>query len=183
MGGNRFFNRIFANSMEEAYKEACDNAEDEYGHQEGYSGEINSTTGCTDLTENFKKSKLSIREYENSLEEKNALFKGTSYGICLKEPVKNTNKIKTTVEDKVLKGTRVWKMWYVVYNSQSEVGKALLKADAIKIARAYTEKTKQKTIIIVEKRSVQNDIVAEIRYKESGNERPGEYVFFGIAPC
>jgi hypothetical protein len=34
----------FGKDVYEAYRTACEEAEEEYGHQEGYSGQINSTT-------------------------------------------------------------------------------------------------------------------------------------------
>jgi hypothetical protein len=184
MGGNRFYTRASGYSMQEAYKKASDAAEDEYGHQQGYTGEINATAGFRDLTEEYKKSKLpSLSEFQNKLDNENRLTKGNAYGICQREPVLNKNKVKTTVEDKVLKGTRVWKMVYVVYDYDRELGHSALKADAVKVARIHTEKTKRKTFVVVERRSIQNATVAEIKYKEGPHEAPGEYVFFGIASC
>lgn len=185
MGGNRFFTRASGNSMQEAYKNACDEAEAEHGHQQGYSGEINVTGGFIDVTKKFKESKLTeIEAFKERLNEGNYLTKGNAYGICTREPVENKNKIKTIVEDKVLKGTRVWKMVYVVYNfDDKNLGNFQFKADAVKTARAYTEKTKRKTFVVVERNSVQSPTVAEIKYKEGLNEAPGQYVFFGIASC
>jgi len=183
MGGSRFFTRSSGKNMQEAYKKAYDRAEEEYGHQEGYSGQINSTHGFTDLTSDYKKSKAtSVTGFEDLLDQRDAIHKGNAYGVCEKEPVGNNNKIKTTVTDKVLKGTRVWKMWYVVYSSQSELGKALLKADAVKIARDYTDKTGNRSFVVVSSRSIQDATVAQIDYKPSSNESLGEYIFFGIAP-
>jgi hypothetical protein len=185
MGGNRFFNRMSGYNMQDAYKKACDEAEDEYGHQQNYSGEINSTGGFIDVTKEFQKSKLtSLDAFERKLDNENRITKGNAYGICTREPVPNKNKIKTIVNDKVLKGTRVWKMVYTVYNYNDEnLGSAVLKADAVKIARTYTEKTRNKTVVVVERNSVQSPTVAEILYKSGPNEAPGEYVFFGIASC
>lgn len=37
----------FGKNYQEAYKNACREAEEEYGHQQGYSGQINSTNHCT----------------------------------------------------------------------------------------------------------------------------------------
>jgi hypothetical protein len=184
MGGNRFFTSTTGYSMQEAYNKAYEEAEDEHGHEQGYSGEINSTGGFIDKTKEFKDSKFSrVVDFKDKFDDDNKCIKGNAYGVCIKEPVFNKNKVKTTVNDKVLKGTRVWKMVYVVYNSDREIGNAPLKADAVKIARNHTEKTRRKTVVVVERRSVQNATVAEILYKDGPGEAPGMYVFFGIASC
>lgn len=184
MGGNRFFTSTTGYSMQEAYKKAYEEAENEHGHQQGYSGEINATAGFIDKTREFKDSKFSkVSDFKDKFDDDNKCTKGNAYGVCIKEPVSNKNKVKTTVNDKVLKGTRIWKMIYVVYNYDREIGSAPLKADAVKIARDYTEKTRRKTIVVVERRSVQNATVAEILYKDGPGEAPGMYVFFGIASC
>lgn len=182
MGRQQFYNRASGKNMQEAYKKACDAAEDEHGHEQGYSGQINSTQGFKDVTQRFKESKLSSSEFKSLCDEEDKYY-DQAFGICLKEPVLNTNKIKTTVTDNVLKGTRIWKMWYVIYSSKKEIGKKELKADAVKIAREYTEKTGNRTFVIVERHSEQNAVVAQIDYKPASNEAPGEYIFFGEARC
>jgi len=183
MGGNRFQNRSKGASMQEAYRTAVNYAEREYGHQQGYSGEINCTGGVVDLTNERKKTKLAHNQFITQKEEGN-LTKGNAYGLCIREPKKNNNKIKSQVEHKVEKGTKKWKLVYVVSNFDEDLGSYDTKGAAVKAARAYTEKNQRSTYInmekVLEKGSTQ---VAKISYKPAKEEAPGEYVFFGIAPC
>jgi hypothetical protein len=184
MGGNRFFTRESGYSMQEAYKKAYDNAEREHGHQQGYSGEINSTAGFRDLTKEFKATKFTeVNNFERKLDDENKITKGNAYGVCTREPILNTNKIKSVVDNKPFKGTRQWKLQYAVYDYDMHIGSKDFKDEAIKLARQHTEKTKRKTKIEVERVSVQNSTVAEVLYKGATGEAPGQYVFFGIASC
>lgn len=184
MGGNRFYTKQKGASISEAYRDAVKIAEAVHGHQEGYSGEINSTGGVVDLTKEWKASKLDINKFINNKEEGN-LTKGNAYGVCLKEPKKNTNKIKSQVEHNVEKGTKKWVLKYVVSTLEQQIGVGYkTKGDAVKFARAHTEKTGRKTYINMEKVLEKGSTnVATVSYKSSKDETPGEYVFFGIASC
>jgi hypothetical protein len=60
----------------------------------------------------------------------------------------------------------------------------LTKGDAVKAARAYTEKTEVPTNVLMEKILEKGKpIVATISYKKSSNEKEGKYVFYGWASC
>jgi hypothetical protein len=100
------------------------------------------------------------------------------------EPMVNTNKIRSTVENTVIKGTSKWELQYNVYTGwdDRQVASCKTKAEAIKKARAHTEATKDVTFVRMEKILINQDPnVAVVRYKNSSTEREGSYVFFGLA--
>ena len=61
---------------------------------------------------------------------------GDCYAVCVQEPTKNTNKIKTQVEHIVNKGTSKWILKYSVYEYDSHLRSFPTKGDAVKYARA-----------------------------------------------
>ena len=128
MGRESFYNKMEAASMSEAYRNACDEARDENGHQEGYSGDINATSGgYEDKTNHYNSSGLSLNDYIDKYKSDNTI------GICLKKPKVNTNKIKSVVKHEVFKGTRKWELVYVVTTfGGHEIGSKDNKGDAVK---------------------------------------------------
>jgi len=185
MGGNRFYTRQKGMSISEAYRDAVRLAEQEYGHQQGYSGEINSTGGVIDLTKSWKTSKLSINKFIAKTEKENTLTKGNAYGICTLDPKKSPNKIKSHVEHNVEKGTKKWVLRYVISTSEDDyITSCVTKGEAVKAARKYTESTAKTTFVNMEKvLETGSSRVARINYKSAKNDAMGEYLFFGIAPC
>ena len=187
MGASNYTNYGRAKTMREAYIKCVEWADEEYGHQQGYSGEINCSQGVVDKTNEWKASKLKLEDYIN----KNCDGGGkgdSAWGICYKQPVGNTNKVKSVVEHAVFKGTRKWDLVYIPSTvSESWVGKESdNKAEAVKIAREYTEKTGNTTIVRIERRLSKDSgssQVARINYKPNPKESNGSYVFFGLAPC
>ena len=63
MGSQAFTNYSRGKDVKDAYNRAVEAAEEEYGHQEGYSGEINSSAGFRDVTKEWKASKMSIDKF------------------------------------------------------------------------------------------------------------------------
>jgi hypothetical protein len=167
MGRQSFYDKVQATSMNQAYNNACEDANDEYGHQQGYSGQINATHGYSDRTSHFKASGLSLSDYIDKYQNS---FDSEACGICIKE---------------VFKGTRKWELVYVVTLFGGDViGSKDNKADAVTLARNHTEKTKERTNVHIERKLVgSNSRVAVIEYKGSTNEQQGTYVFFGLARC
>ena len=182
MGRQSFYNKVQSSSMSQAYRNVCADADDEYGHQQGYSGQINVTNGYSDKTSHYKASGLSLTDYINKHEDN---FDGEACGICIKEAKSNTNKIQSVVKHEVFKGTRKWELTYVVTTfGGNEIGSKDNKADAVTIARKHTESTREGTRIHIERKLVgSNSRVATIEYKGSTNEQQGTYVFFGLARC
>lgn len=182
MGACDFRTKSRGASMSEAYRSAVDEAREEYGN-DSYNGTISTTSGFRDLTSEFKKSGLSLHDFIDKNIDK-AQKRGSCFGICIKEPKANTNKIKSQVEHIVEKGTKKWVLKYVVYDRymENEIASKDTKGEAVKKAREYTEKNKERTIVVMKKVLEKgNPKVAEINYKGSSNEVVGEYMFFGIA--
>lgn len=170
-------------SMREAYNLAVEDAVYETGN-DPYNGTISTTNGVIDITKEFRASGKSLADYADYLYENNKLQKwGPAAGICVAEPVVNTNKIKTQVATTPQKGTRTWKTVYQVkvYNGEV-IASSEFQIDAIKKAREYTEKTKEATSVHISKQLVgSKSLVSEITYKKADKERAGFYHFIALA--
>lgn len=182
MGACTFTNTGYGKTMRDAYSDLCEDAREEYGHQDGYNGTISTTSGFRDVTSEFKRSGKSLQSfiYDNI---DRAEKWGSCLAICIEEPKGNTNKVKSQVTHNVEKGTKKWVLKYIVKDYYgTTIGSKDTKGDAVKLARAHTEKTQTKTIIemakVLEKGSTR---VAEIEYKKGKAEKNGKYVFFGWA--
>lgn len=182
MGATQFKTRSTGKTAAEAYRIACDRAEDEYGHQDGYNGTISTTSGFRDETEVYGKSKFNdISAYiYNRFENMN---KYDCSAICVLKPVANKNKTKSQVEHVVTPGTKKWILKYFVYSGHDRfIGAYITKGEAVTKARAHTEKTQESTHVTMEKvLDRANKTVAKITYKKATNERDGEWIFFGYA--
>ena len=181
MGSSWFTTQSRGKSVQSAYNTAVERANDEYGHQEGYSGEINSSAGYRDVTKEWKASKKTLNQFMD--EQKNKLSKHQgAQAICLEEPKANENKTKSHVEHVVTPGTKKWVLKYVVKGYDGEISSHDTKGAAVAAARAYTEKYLCSTVIQMEKRiEKSNAIVAKITYKRSSTEKDGLWLFFGWA--
>jgi hypothetical protein len=182
MGASWFQQTGYGKTLQDAYNSACEEAEVEYGHQEGYNGTISTTSGVRDITEEYKRSKLDLEQFVRSKVE--VLGKRNCCSICLQEPVGNKNKTKSQVEHIFTPGTKKWVLKYVVYNDYNDqlIGSFSTKGDAVKKARDITEKHQTSTYINMEKMLEKgNRTVAKITYKKAPTERDGEWVFFGYA--
>lgn len=184
MGAQQFTVNSRGNSAKEAYQNAVDDADLEYGHQQGYSGAINATPGFSDATKKYKTSGLPLYNFIEQRLDKMTKFEGAEC-ICLEEPKTNSNKIKTQVEHIVTPGTKKWVLMYVVYRHSDRITAAPTKTEAVKLARQYSEKHQCTTTIKMERALEKSDhsLVAKISYKKSANEREGKYVFYGWASC
>lgn len=179
MGATTFYNRITAPSMSEGYRELVEQAIDDCGN-DPYNGTISTTYSFTDVTKKYQASKKSLVDFVD--DSYDSMSKRDCWAICLNEPRGNSNKIKSQVELNPQVGKRVWETRYEVTTREGVVGSHILQAEAIKIARAYTERTKSITTVNIVKRLVEgNTQVAKIEYKKSKDECDGNYVFFGYA--
>ena len=183
MGACQFKVRSTDKTVEEAYRRACEIAEDECGHQDGYNGTISTTHSFRDETETYKKSKFDdVSAYIHSRFDSHAMNKRDCSAICVKQPVGNKNKTKSQVEHIVTPGTKKWVLKYVVQRGDHVIGSWNTKGDAIKDARKYTENNQIPTSIVMKKYLEKGDnTVAKITYKKAPNERDGEWIFFGYA--
>ena len=184
MGSQVFKNYSKGKDVRDAYNKAVAYAEEEYGHQQGYSGEINSSAGFRDVTKEWKASKLSIEAYMEKELDRLTKHQGAQ-AICIDEPRANTNKTKTQVEHVVTPGRKNWVLMYVVYCSGDRVTSAPTKTEALKLARHYSEVNQCTTIIKMERTLEKRDqaVVAKVTYKRSSTEREGKWLFFGWAAC
>jgi hypothetical protein len=184
MGACQFKVRYFGKTADEAYRNACDDAEEEYGHQDGYNGTISTTHGFRDETEAYKKSKFNdVSAYIRDRFDSHAMNKRDCSAICVVPPVGNKNKTKSQVEHIVTPGTKKWVLKYVVYSDEGrKLGDYRTKGHAVNNARKYTEDKQISTYIIIEKQLEQGtNKVAKITYKKAPTERNGEWIFFGYA--
>lgn len=183
MGACQFKVRYFGKTADEAYKNACDDAEEEYGHQDGYNGTISTTHGFRDETEAYNKSKFNdVSAYIRDRFDSHAMNKRDCSAICVCKPVANKNKTQSQVEHVVTPGTKKWVLKYVVQRGDHFIGAWNTKGDAIKDARKYTENNQMPTSIVMKKFLEKGDnTVAKITYKKAPNERNGEWIFFGYA--
>lgn len=185
MGSQSFQTYSRGKSASDAYKSAVERAKDEHGHQQGYSGDINSSPGFRDVTSIYKSSGKSLHTY---IEERlNILtkYQGAEC-ICVEEPKGNDNKIKTQVEHIVEKGTKKWILSYCVYEAWGDtvIGSFAKKGEAVEKAREYSEKTQSVVHVkMLKKLEKGNPITAKITYKKSTNEKDGKWIFYGWASC
>ena len=184
MGSQVFQNYSRGKDVRDAYNRAVERADEMYGHQEGYSGEINASAGFRDVTKEWKASKMSMEKFVETQLDKLTKHQGAQ-AICIEEPRGNTNKVKTQVEHVVTHGTKKWILLYVVYCSGDRVTAAPTKTEALKLAREYSEKNQCTTIIKMERTLEKRDqaVVAKVTYKRSSTEREGKWFFFGWAAC
>jgi hypothetical protein len=183
MGAEAFEVRYRGNSAKEAYDTAVEYAEQEHGHQQGYSGAINSTPGFKDVTAKYKASGKSLGSFINDEMDRIGKVDGAQC-ICIKEPKKNNNKIKTQVEHIVVPGTKKWVLKYRVASFDRIIGSYNTKGEAVEAARKYTESTGRSSFIDMEKVLEKGSTrVANVTYKKSSDECPGEYIFYGWASC
>jgi hypothetical protein len=183
MGACQFKGRYGGKTAEEAYDRACEEAELEYGSQDGYNGTISTTHGFRDETEAYAKSKFNdVSAYIRDRFDSHSMNKRDCSAICVVKPVGNKNKTKSQVEHIVTPGTKKWVLKYVVQRGDHVIGSWNTKGDAVKDARRYTEKHQVSTSILIKKFLEKGDnLVAKITYKKATNERDGEWIFFGYA--
>ena len=182
MGANWFTTRSKGKDVKDAYGRAVERAGYEHGHQEGYSGEINSSAGYRDVTKDFKASGKSMAQFMDDSMNRLTKHQGAQ-AICIQQPIENKNKTKSQVEHIVTPGTKKWVLTYIVYCGESRIASAVTKGDAVKRARDYSEKHQCTTVIKMERclNNASHALVAKVKYKPSTTERDGEWVFFGWA--
>jgi len=181
MGASWFEMTAYGKTLSDAYTNAVAEAEVESGN-DSYNGTISTTHTIDDLTDQFRRSKKSFDEYVKMQQDK--LHKRDCAGICILDPIVNKNKTKSQVEHVVTPGTKQWILKYEVENyfEDGVIDSCMTKGDAVKMARAYTEKHQKTTRIVMRKVLIKSDpTVAKITYKKSTTERAGKYILFGWA--
>ena len=191
MGSQSFTVRSKGRSAEEAYRNAVEDANYEYGHQQGYSGAINATPGFRDVTSKYKASGLPLYNFIENRMDQLTKHQGAEC-ICIQEPKVNKNKIKTQVEHVTSPGTKKWVLKYVTLSnakwntdhSDFIIGSFRTKGDAVKAARKNTEESGNSSYVEMRKELEKgSNLTARITYKKSSNEQEGEWEFYGWASC
>lgn len=184
MGSQQFTTYGRGMSISEAYRSAVEEADSEYGHQQGYTGEINSTHGYIDVTDEWNKSKMDMNAFMRQKLEKATKHHG-AMAICVDKPVPNKNKTKSQVDHIVEKGTKKWVLKFIARNGAgNRISSHKTKGDAVKAARAYTEKHSNSSYVEMTKELEKGSTtVAKISYKKASDEKEGRWVFFGYASC
>jgi hypothetical protein len=185
MGSQSYQERYKGPDIETAFAKAQADADDEYGHQQGYSGQINMACGVSDVTQKYKNSKKSLDEFINDELHKTSKH-NPAQALCMIKPIGNKNQIKSQVEHNVVNGTKKWITYHVVYVNGRErhrIGKKLTKGAAVELARRHTSRTQEETEVVLEKRleNKKARLEATITYKKASDEREGEWVFYGWA--
>lgn len=169
-------------NMQEAFRNACAEAEDEYG-RDSYNGQINNCQLIGDWTNKRKNYPEDDHFHEAIL---NKTDKREVIGYCTQDPITNTNKTKSQVERNPQKGSRKWVTMYEGYSDwENKIFVREYKLeDCIKKARALVDKKEvyRLKIRIIKALKVGESHCATISYKSSSKEREGTYVFVGMAP-
>jgi hypothetical protein len=182
MGTSKFTVHGEGTSMKDAFQRLYDEAKEEHGN-DIYNGDINTTELSGDKTNAYNLAK-DKNKFLNELMLN--IDKRDTYGICLKPPKANTNKVKTKVNVMPQKGAKKWETRFVVTESwtDNQVGYGKTQGEAIKKARAHTEKTQHNTNITIEKVLVTGKtLIAQVEYKKSTKESLGKYLFVVAAAC
>ena len=183
MGATNIIVTARGKNMQEAFRNAQKEAEEEYG-TDPYNGEINNCSLLKDVTN--RQGEFNEIDYFHDW-----IWKQTNkrdmYGYCTQQPITNNNKIKTTVTNYTQKGARKWVTKYIALDKWegNPVCEAESQTECIKKARAYVEKHPNKRLEVqIQKTLVGGkNKVADIDYKAASKERMGSYTFVGYAPC
>jgi hypothetical protein len=183
MGAELIYRTARGKNIQDAFKRACQDDEDYFGHQEGYSGGIHTCDLTKDVTSMTKtKSFRDIEEYiaDNA-------SKREAWGFCMETPVENKNKVKSQVDVTPQKGTRKWETVYKAVTTwdQREVARDKSQTNCIKKARAYVEANPDVSlkVIIAKELTEGNSQCATVTYKKSTTEKLGLYKFIAWAAC
>ena len=182
MGATNVYVEQEGSSMREALRTAQDKARSMYG-DDYYNGEINNCSLIRDVTNTF----MSMSKKQKSLyidDKMDSADKGEVYGVCIVQPKTSSLKTKTKVERFPQKGARKWVTKYVVedYHNDKKVGEWEDQTTAIKEARAYTERTGNRTSIEITKVLLGGQVRVANVMSIKGNAKQGKYMFFGSAP-
>lgn len=178
MGAAHIVRTLTGRTLNEAFDKGRDEDREEFGY-DTYNGKFNGFDNVQDVTGKFKSSGKTLEDFICEYEDMGD--KGDCFAVCLEEPKASTAKIKSQVEHIVEKGTKKWVLKYCVYDAfLNSVSSHDTKGDAVKAARAYTEKTRENTRIVMEKRLEKgSSVVAKVEYKFDKSEKLGKWVFFG----
>ena len=172
-------------NMHDAFRSAQEDAADEHGHEEGYSGAINSSGLRGDYTNEYfaakKKGKVALTALMRKWEED---ADADVFGVCLAAPKPNKNKVQSKVTITSQKGAKKWVTKYVATRQWSGefVASELTQGACVKKARAFAEKNKCGVSLGITKELVKgNSQIGNVEYKPAKGESLGNYLFVGNA--
>lgn len=170
MGGITKHAQIKGRTLAEAFRKLQEEDEREMGC-DPYSGGWNNAPGIREVSEKeFNKRADDLSKHEPVM------------ACCIKKPVGNNMKIKTSVENFPAKGTRKWETRYVVEDHHGRyIVNEAKQGEAIKKARAYVEKNPSVTVTVeIIKQLSESAKVAKISYKKSSKEADGVWKIQGV---
>lgn len=172
MGGLTKNDTISGKTLNSAFSKIQKSDEEEYGN-DIYSGGWNNAYDIREVdSKEFEK-------FQNGNIEKSLVV-----AKVLRKPIKNTNKIKTSVLNFPVKGSRQWVTRYEARAGEwnSVIASEFKQADAIKKVREYVEKHPERSVSLhITKQLVGGDTkVAEISYKKSTTEKDGQWEIYGV---
>jgi len=169
MGAIHKEDTIIGRTLGEAFKALQDSDREELGN-DYYNGSWHNAQGIVEV---------SRHKFENEEPSKHE----PAWALCIKKPIGNNMKTKTTVTNYPAKGTRKWVTKYMVDDPRwaGTIIEELKQADAIKKARALVEKnpTWKLKVYIAKVLEQHQPLVAEINYKKSSTERDGTWEIQG----
>jgi len=163
---------ITGRTLEEAFERLQDADREEHG-TDAYSGGWNNIHGVTEV---------SSKRFDEMVKNDEVSKHTPAIARCLRKPVVNKMKVKTSVTNYPNKGTRKWVTKYVGTNGfeNREVVREESQALAIKKAREYVDKNPSERVDIHISKELQSaSLVARVNYKPSKNEADGQWEVFG----
>jgi hypothetical protein len=164
--------RIGGRTLASAFKQLQDEDREELG-SDYYSGGWNNSQGVREVSK---------KEYDRIIKDDDISKHEPAIAVCVRKPILNTMKTKTTVTNYPNVGTRKWVTKYEVKDPKhgNVIISELKQADAIKKARALVEKNPDLELTVsITKNLASSSKVAEIQYKKSSKERDGCWDIYG----
>jgi hypothetical protein len=171
--------------MRDAFRTAQREAEEEHGHEQGYSGHINSSELRGDYTaEYFAAKKKGKAALDKLIEEWQEKCNSDVFGVCLEPPKPNKNKVKTKVTITPQKGAKKWETLYIGYTGfdESQVCSGKTQGECVKKARQYSDTHKCTVRLGITKVLTKGSSnIGKVEYKPAKGESLGKYLFIGDA--
>ena len=185
MGREQVYVTQRGRNIYDAFRAAQEDAEDEHGHEQGYSGHINVASLRGDYTAAYnaakKKGAAALKQLLNEWDDK---ADNDVFGVELEAPKPNKHKVKSKVTITPQKGAKKWVTKYVATRGFSGefVASELTQGACVKKAREYAEKHQCRvTISIAKDLAKGSSHIGEVEYKPAKGEALGKYLFIGNA--
>ena len=167
--------RITGRTLEQAFNDLKESDREEHG-TDPYNGSWYNSTGVEEVSA----SKFRVIDKNGGPDKYE-----DAVALCVRKPILNNMKVKTSVTSYPSKGTRKWTTKYEVVHPETGnlIVSELKQAEAISKARAIVEKDSSLELTVeIVKVLESNARVAEINYKRSSTERCGIWDIIGTMP-